>query len=79
MNQSLLTLYEQDAGGTKIALGMAHSAHLDIRTLGLGRFSHWKSSTGILSLYFSTSDNNDAFDGRTYYLVFPAPLLPQTP
>ena len=40
------------------ALGPAHSLHSDIRTLGLGRFSHWCFSDGSAGLIFSASDNS---------------------
>src|SRR5439155_1545596 len=49
-------------------LGPAHSVHVDIRNLGMGRFSHWGSGTGTVSaLYFSASDNTDPrTNGRVY-------------
>jgi MFS family permease len=50
-------LYESGA-----RLGPSHSLHAQIKTIGLGRYSHWK---GVL--YFSTSDNSDPFqNGRSY-------------
>jgi hypothetical protein len=56
-SQSALRIFEN---GTE--LGPAHSVHANIRTLGLGRFSHWGSD-----LYFSASDNTDPrTNGRTY-------------
>lgn len=45
-----------------VELGPAHSNHHDIRTFGLGQFSHWGNT-----LYFSTSDNSDPLtNGRKY-------------
>jgi hypothetical protein len=45
-----------------VELGPAHSTHRDIRSFGLGQFSHWGNS-----LYFSTSDNSDPLtNGRKY-------------
>ena len=63
--QSRLQIYENGK-----ALGPAHTAHADIRTLGRGRFSHWGNS-----LRFSASDNsNPKTNGRTYsYKVLSAP------
>lgn len=50
-----------------IELGPAHSVHADIRSLGKGRFSHWKGSDGSIRLYFSSSDNTDPrTNGRLY-------------
>jgi SAM-dependent methyltransferase len=58
--RSRLMLYEDD-----IPLGLAHSSHHDIRTYGLGRFSHWEER-----LYFSASDcTNPNFNGRRYSYV----------
>ncbi len=49
------------------ALGPAHAIHDEIRTKGLGRFSHWKD--GIM---FSTSDNSSPREnGRTYVIRIP--------
>jgi hypothetical protein len=43
-------------------LGPAHSLHDHIRSLGMGRYSHWGGY-----IYFSTSDNSDPrTNGRTY-------------
>jgi len=54
---SVLRIFEN---GTE--LGPAHSAHVDIRNFGMGRFSHWGTE-----LYFSASDNtNPITNGRTY-------------
>ena len=53
-------------------LRQGHAAHDDIRTIGGGRFSHWREM-----LLFSTSDNSDPNEtGRRYDLawVFPAPF-----
>jgi parallel beta helix pectate lyase-like protein len=64
-------------------LSPAHSMHADIRTLGMGRFSHWGGTNGtqtISSLYFSASDNSDPRqNGRVYTYridseVTPAPV-----
>lgn len=44
------------------ALGPAHAGHDEVRTVGLGRYSHWGDT-----LYFSTSDNSDPrTNGRRY-------------
>jgi hypothetical protein len=43
-------------------LGPPHAPHEDIRSMGLGRFSHWGTE-----LYLSTSDNSDPrTNGRRY-------------
>lgn len=43
-------------------LGPPHAPHVDIRTLGGGRFSHWGAR-----VYFSTSDGSDPrTNGRNY-------------
>jgi hypothetical protein len=43
-------------------LGPAHAPHVDIRTAGQGRFSHW-----VNTLYLSASDNSDPRqNGRIY-------------
>jgi hypothetical protein len=48
-----------------LRLGPAHSAHTDVATKGLGRFSHWGSS-----VVFSSSDNSDPnTNGRQYRVV----------
>jgi hypothetical protein len=45
-----------------VELGPAHSNHNDIRSFGLGQFSHWGNT-----LLFSTSDNsNPLTNGRKY-------------
>ena len=50
-----------------VELKPAHSWHADIRSLGMGRFSHWRGSDGSLNLYFSASDNTDPrTNGRMY-------------
>jgi hypothetical protein len=50
-------------------LGPGDSLHDDIRTQGLGRYSHWKTEDGAIRFYFSTSDNSDPnTNGRTYDL-----------
>ena len=47
-------------------LGPAHAAHVDIRGIGLGQFSHWSNGT-TESLYFSASDNTSPrTNGRRY-------------
>ncbi len=51
--------------------GIAHSNHVDISGIGLGRYSHWREN-----LYFSTPDNSDPrSNGRRYEVdgVFHAP------
>ncbi|MFL5628700.1 MAG: hypothetical protein ACJ788_24225, partial [Ktedonobacteraceae bacterium] len=51
-------------------LGPAHSLREVIRSVGQGRFSHWRAS-----LYFSTSDNSDPrTNGRVYRAVTMAKL-----
>ena len=58
--RSTLMLFEDE-----IPLGLAHSSHEDIRTYGLGRFSHWEDR-----LYFSATDcTNPNFNGRQYSYV----------
>jgi hypothetical protein len=48
------------------ALGPPHSSHVDIATLGNGRFSHWTAAGFI----FSSSDGtNPQSNGRTYWAV----------
>lgn len=60
--RSRLLLYEDDE-----PLGPAHAAHDEIRSRGLGQFSHWENE-----LYFSTSDNSDPnANGRRYRIGFP--------
>jgi hypothetical protein len=60
-------------------LGPAHSVHVDIATLGHGRFSHW-TGTGFI---FSSSDGTSPqSNGRTYLAVRMAPepaFAPQQP
>lgn len=62
---SRLRLYEDG-----VALGTAHSLHSDIRSVGLGRYSHWGGN-----LYFASSDNTDPrTNGRVYsYRIEPTP------
>ena len=56
-NTSPLELLEDDR-----LLRPAHTAHDEIRTTGLGSYSHWRGA-----LYFSTSDNSDPqTNGRRY-------------
>ncbi len=58
--RSNLMLFEDE-----IPLGLGHSPHEDIRTYGLGRFSHFEEC-----LYFSTTDcTNPNFNGRRYSYV----------
>lgn len=61
--QSILRIFENST-----ELGPAHSLHADIRTLGLGRFSHWSLTDGSgESIRFSSTDNsNPKTNGRTY-------------
>ena len=55
-----LELYED---GVKLPLG--HAPHDAIRTLGLGRYSHWGRR-----VYFAASDNSDPRrNGRRYRLL----------
>ena len=55
-----LELYED---GVKLPLG--HAPHDAIRSLGLGRYSHWGRR-----IYFAASDNSDPrSNGRRYRLV----------
>jgi hypothetical protein len=56
---SALKVYED---GKEI--GPAHASHADIRSIGLGRFSHWGPQ-----LYFSASDNSDPTVNRRTYSV----------
>lgn len=61
-SRSKLLLYENGK-----VLGPAHSLHAEIRTNGLGRYSHW-----VGSIYFSTSDNSDPNNnGKKYTFVIP--------
>jgi hypothetical protein len=58
---SSLRLYEN---GT--LLPIPHSNHADIRNIGLGRYSHWGSTT-TQSIRFAASDNTDPrTNGRSY-------------
>jgi parallel beta-helix repeat protein len=60
--KSTLRLFEN---GKEI--GPAHSSHNEVRTKGLGRFSHWGDTNGAESLRFSASDNTDpTANGKTY-------------
>ncbi|MCC7493802.1 MAG: hypothetical protein IT204_15710 [Fimbriimonadaceae bacterium] len=48
-------------------LGPAHAPHVDIRKIGLGRYSHW----GSTRVWFSASDNTDPrTNGREYKVVY---------
>ena len=66
---SVLRIFEN-----ALELGPAHSAHVDIRNLGMGRFSHWGDT-----LRWAASDNTDPrTNGRTYtYRI--GPSLPASP
>ena len=56
--RSPIMLYEDG-----LALGPPHSVHIEIRTIGHGRFSHWKK----MGIIFSSSDNsNPNENGRSY-------------
>jgi len=62
--RSPLLIYENDR-----LLGPAHSTHVDIQHIGLGRYSHWRN----MGLIFSTSDNtNPNTNGRAYWVVNPS-------
>jgi hypothetical protein len=66
--RSTLLLMEDDK-----LLGPPHSFHADIRRIGGGRYSHWKSQ-----LYFSTSDNTDPnANGRRYRISYVRPTKPK--
>jgi len=57
-DRSSLSLYEGPH-----ALGAPHTTHSDIRSLGMGRYSHWGNA-----LFFSSSDKTDPrTNGRKYY------------
>jgi hypothetical protein len=59
--RSPFLLFENDR-----PLGPAHSAHLDIETLGHGRFSHW---TGAGFIFSSSDGTNPQSNKRTYWAV----------
>jgi hypothetical protein len=63
--QSPFLLFENDR-----ALGPAHSTHVDIATLGHGRFSHW---TGAGFIFSSSDGTSPQSNGRTYLAVRMAP------
>lgn len=50
-------------------LGPGHSSHEEIRTLGGGRYSHWRDDWGNEYVYFSTSDNSDPRTNHKRYHV----------
>src|SRR5262249_11126991 len=51
------------------AIGAPHALHDDIRAIGRGRHSHWKTQ-----LLFSTRDGSDPnANGRAYVIVHDAP------
>jgi hypothetical protein len=56
---STLVIYENGR-----ALGPPHSVHDSIKTIGEGRFSHWKES-----LFFSTTDNSDPNQNHRQYSI----------
>jgi SAM-dependent methyltransferase len=57
--RSTLVLYEDGR-----PLGPPHTPHPEVRSEGLGRYSHWQEH-----VYFSTSDNSDPnHNGRAYTL-----------
>ena len=66
-----------------IELGPAHTWHSQIRSLGMGRFSHWGGSDGTSSpsaLYFSASDNTDPRqNGRMYTYRTDSQAVPPPP
>ena len=47
-----------------IPLGPSHSMHADIRTRGMGRYSHWYEA-----LWFSASDNSNPQTNKREYAV----------
>jgi Macrocin-O-methyltransferase (TylF) len=54
-----------------IALAPAHARHDEIRSIGQGRFSHWRNQ-----VFFSTSDNTCAKrNGRLYQMLIPATMF----
>lgn len=62
--RSKLKLLEKN-GNALTELGASHALHAHIRSVGGGKFSHWKEE-----LYFSTSDNTDPnTNGKTYFIV----------
>ncbi|KWV59479.1 hypothetical protein AS156_31075 [Bradyrhizobium macuxiense] len=64
---SNLTIFENGH-----ALGPPHSAHIDIREKGAGRFSHWGNG-----VFFSTTDGSDPrSNGRAYSIQAAAELQP---
>jgi hypothetical protein len=49
-------------------LGPGHSYHVDIASVGQGRYSHWRGQGYV----FSASDNSDPnTNGRSYWAVVP--------
>ncbi|MGH8511113.1 MAG: fibronectin type III domain-containing protein, partial [Gammaproteobacteria bacterium] len=63
--RSLLRLFENS-----LELGPAHTLHVDIRNLGLGRFSHWTGAREALR--FAASNNTDPrTNGRSYRYCVP--------
>src|SRR5262249_10088295 len=63
--RSTLTLYENG-----IPLQQPHCTPEEIRTLGIGRYAHWKDR-----LLFSTTDNSDPNRNRCMYEYSISPLL----
>ena len=52
----------------RVLLGPPHSQHIDIRSKGLGRYSHWNDY-----LLFSASDNTDPRTNMREYAVHQFP------
>lgn len=61
--QSPLRLFENG-----IEMGPAHALHVDIRNIGMGRYSHWANTDGSGErIRFASSDNSDPrTNGRIY-------------
>lgn len=62
--QSKLALFEDG-----VELGPGHCVHSQIRSEGLGRYSHWEYNEKFSILYFSTSDNSDPTTNNRQYSV----------
>jgi hypothetical protein len=63
--RSTILIYEGDR-----RLGPAHSKHLDVGSLGRGRFSHYRDKNSIF--LFSSSDNtNPRTNRRAYWAIKP--------
>lgn len=63
LTRSTLRLFENG-----VEIGPAHAPHSDIRTRGLGRYSHWSATDGSSeSIRFSASNNsNPVTNGKKY-------------